>query len=581
MATNLTLSDVFTPASQSTWFSTLIGAATSLNLPATSWQSGAIARTLVAVMSYAFAGEDGLISMAAQGGFLDFAGTGTVSVTNPITGAVTTVPVTVDPSTLTGAALAAWNPGWLDILADGSYNCQRVAATNATNGVAITNAVASSYGPFAAGTYHIANPTTGASYSNVSALTIGAASFVGGAITAATNTSPVTVTTTVAHGLTAGQTVTIAGVTGNTGANGTYLVGTVGANTITLLGSIGSGAYVSGGTVDVCTVAQFVADVAGSGSTSGVGGVTQPVTSLVGVSVYNTAPIVGSSYESNAALVNRCRLKLQSFSPNGPNGAYAFVALTSSQMLAALPTPQFLAGGTITRALVLATGGTVTTYVANSGSGTVAGVAGLQVTGATNASPIVLTVPSTAGVGNGMTVFVSGVAGNVAANGYWIASAVTGTTITLSNSVGNGAYTSGGSVEAGDVGLVDSLIQSSVVPAGTTATTVSAGATAAAIVATVYVPAAQVSAYTSAYAVAFANYFSTFPIGGLNTDGTLNVLPYGAVEGLLYEAGTIAGSSTSYVRSVTALTVNGSTADVSVGATNVITPSYAITVIGQ
>lgn len=68
------------------------------------------------------------------------------------------------------------------------------------------------------------------------------------------------------------------------------------------------------------------------------------------------------------------------------------------------------------------------------------------ITGATNATPIVIT--STAhGYVNGYTAVVSGVLGNTAANGTWVVSAVTTNTFELTSSVGNGAYTSGGTVQ--------------------------------------------------------------------------------------------------------------------------------------
>ncbi len=72
------------------------------------------------------------------------------------------------------------------------------------------------------------------------------------------------------------------------------------------------------------------------------------------------------------------------------------------------------------------------------------------VTGATNASPIVLTVASTTGITAGDVLVVGGVGGNTAANGTWVAGTVTSTTVQLltlldsNNSTGNAAYTSGG-----------------------------------------------------------------------------------------------------------------------------------------
>lgn len=66
-----------------------------------------------------------------------------------------------------------------------------------------------------------------------------------------------------------------------------------------------------------------------------------------------------------------------------------------------------------------------------------------SITAATNATPIVVT--STAhGLSNGDLINISGVLGNTAANGVWIVQAVTANTFELIGSVGNGAYTSGG-----------------------------------------------------------------------------------------------------------------------------------------
>ncbi len=78
-------------------------------------------------------------------------------------------------------------------------------------------------------------------------LVSGTVSFLdSGVITDATNASPIVITS-VGHGLTTGSRVTIASVTGNTAANGTWVVTFVDADTFSLDNSTGSGAYVSGG----------------------------------------------------------------------------------------------------------------------------------------------------------------------------------------------------------------------------------------------------------------------------------------------------------------------------------------------
>ena len=67
-----------------------------------------------------------------------------------------------------------------------------------------------------------------------------------------------------------------------------------------------------------------------------------------------------------------------------------------------------------------------------------------SITGATNASPIVVT-SAAHDLTVGTVVVISGVLGNTAANGTFVISAVTTNTFTLTGSTGNGAYTSGGS----------------------------------------------------------------------------------------------------------------------------------------
>lgn len=74
-------------------------------------------------------------------------------------------------------------------------------------------------------------------------------------ITDATNASPIEIETDGAHRFKDGATVVITGVTGNTAANGTFVLTVTGRETFTLNGSTGSGAYISGGeaTVDLPT----------------------------------------------------------------------------------------------------------------------------------------------------------------------------------------------------------------------------------------------------------------------------------------------------------------------------------------
>jgi hypothetical protein len=66
-------------------------------------------------------------------------------------------------------------------------------------------------------------------------------------INAATNTAPILVTTTAAHGVVDVSYATIAGVVGNAGANGSWVVEAVTTTQLRLRNSIGNGTYTSGG----------------------------------------------------------------------------------------------------------------------------------------------------------------------------------------------------------------------------------------------------------------------------------------------------------------------------------------------
>jgi len=67
-----------------------------------------------------------------------------------------------------------------------------------------------------------------------------------------------------------------------------------------------------------------------------------------------------------------------------------------------------------------------------------------QVSGATNATPIVITASTASGLSSGDEVVISGVGGNTAANGTFFITALTTTTFSLDGSVGNGGYIGGG-----------------------------------------------------------------------------------------------------------------------------------------
>lgn len=79
------------------------------------------------------------------------------------------------------------------------------------------------------------------------------------------------------------------------------------------------------------------------------------------------------------------------------------------------------------------------------------------ITGATNASPIVVTITAH-GYETGDQATISGVLGNTAANGNWTITVINANTFSLNGSTGNGSYTSGGTCVIRRIGSKCSLI---------------------------------------------------------------------------------------------------------------------------
>jgi phage-related baseplate assembly protein len=174
---------------------------------------------------------------------------------------------------------------------------------------------------------------------------------------------------------------------------------------------------------------------AGSASSVGVGEVDTMVTSLLGVTCANAAPLVGTDEETDAALRSRCDDKLDALSPNGAAGAYSYVATTATRT-----------------------------------DGAAIGVNRVSVSD-----------PSSTGA----------------------------VTVTIADA--------DGAVSAGDVTIVDGLIQSQVVPLGVTVTTQSATASPIAITYElwIYTTAGLSSAEVkSLVSTALTAWMSTQPIGG-------------------------------------------------------------------
>lgn len=585
---NLTIDQLFAPApsgvtpgnpaaspSGGSWLATILSTANTVGLSTTAWQSGGMARTILAVLAVMESQSDAIVSQMAQAGFLQWAATGTVTYV-AANGQTVTQPVTPDPS------IPSQNPtgalGWLDQLCASTFNTLRQTPTNASGTVAIVNTSLATY-TYAIGTYHIANALVATSpaptYSNQEALSITPTSST--AITGESiGGSSVTLTANPA-GFSNGQTVYVTG-TGTTLDNLFWTVTSITATTVTVAAAGVTGTPAGGKLWNPGTYA-FAADLAGPSSNAAIGSITAPVTVNPGVFTTNTTTFAGLAWESNTSLASRASLKLASLSPMGPAGAYVYFALSATQVLTAAaiqvpgagaPVYVALTQGPIVQAIVQldTTTGTVTVTIANADAAT-DGATDLPVTAATAASPVAITVTGSHNMVTGDFAYLSGIEGLAGATGYFQITKTGASTFTLNGSTGTGSYTSGGTAECGDLGMVDLILRTNALPDDNGLTTQWASTLSVTVAGTVYVPVAQVAAYTAALQTALVAYFSALPIGGITGVEASNVIPLDAIVGVLYAAGVTQVGGASSVRSVSGVTLNGVTADLSVGATQV------------
>jgi hypothetical protein len=580
------------PAS-GTWLGNELTIAAQVQLPTTSWQSGAPERTIFAIEAVNFSLSDANISQLAQGGFLQSAATGTVTFTT-VDGTTITIPVTPDPSNTSQNPTGAL--GLLDLLGQGVYNTYRLEATQASGPLAFANLGGSTIGPYAAGTYHAENTTTGATYHNPSPLSIPSSQIAGtgGVVTNFTpGVSYSIVQTQSAHGLTPGDVVYLA-MPSTTGITLSTAFGLVTSSTSTSFQvSIPStGTYVSGGTVYECTVATMTADVAGSASNAGPGAVTTAVTQNANLFVQNVVGWSGSNWESNLAYLDRCLLALASRSPNGASQAYVYFAETAQQILAAAVPAYQLTNGPVTAFnFSNPQTGIVTTVVASStpasttlGQPVTPGCSQLPITGVSNANPCVVSTSASPGLAPGQseTVTISGVLGTLGVNGTFLGTYVSGTSFSIPvDTTSAGSYTGGGSVEGGDLGQIDALLQGNsgaqppvdVVPDNTTALTVSALALPITITATVIVPAAYVTAYKAQVVVQLTAQLASYSIGG-NPDSVPSYsVAWDDILEALGEAGIISVGQASYVKAVQSLSISDGVTTVTTSGTGIAFPS--------
>lgn len=318
--------------------------------------------------------------------------------------------------------------------------------------------------------------------------------------------------------------------------------------------SVGSGTVAASSTTQVSVQAD--APFIGQIGTSATGVVLVLLTPLTNVTVGAlAASLVGANAETNAHYLARCQAKLGSISPNGNSQAYVYVAESipvlnttlSDGTLFSAPVAAHPYGvkqpiSRVTTALVIGSG-VLNVYLANAQGG-LSGCAQMAITNVTStgsAPNFVVTV--TTAVNHGLNIgdwaIISGVKGATIVNNSvsgtvaWQLTAAFGNTFSfnLTASSFGAAYTSGGLVDGGDLGMADAAIQAIAVPDGYTTFSVSASNAVIPITATVYISArAGIGGSSATVNIqnALANYFASVPIGGVNAEAN-NILPWSDV----------------------------------------------------
>ncbi len=262
----------------------------------------------------------------------------------------------------------------------------------------------------------------------------------GGVITGVFNAEQILIQSR-AHGLKTGDQIRISGVTGKTDANGTFTITVLNSDEFLLDGTDDDDIYTSGG-------------VWGAGDWHGLG---------MGLQVAEFHDIAYDSL-TNSVIAGAQDNGTQEINPqtgdplvwhvrtggDGGDVAVDNITLADQNQSIRYSSNQNL-GGFQRRVFGVDGLEISSTYINPILDPTPIGLPSL-ITGATNASPIVITAPGH-GLEHGNYVTITGVTGNTAANGTWIAFNISGDTFQLrqvadyANVAGNGAYTGGGFVQ--------------------------------------------------------------------------------------------------------------------------------------
>jgi hypothetical protein len=279
-------------------------------------------------------------------------------------------------------------------------------------------------------------------------------------ITNATNTSPITITvSSSALNLQTDQGVRIHGVQGNTAANGNWVITVVagtGGTQFTLNGTTGNGAYLGGG--KAARLLQIT-------TISGVAGQPIRITTTTNHGFQTGDQVLirdpGAPYgflNNNNYYVTRIsdtQFSLNGTVANGMNATGGRVRLSNKVMLKSAIGEPNLSGLNAADQKFAAEGSfNQHPFVLNSVdprmmllgfSGVYEDAGAVAITGASNASPIVITSPNH-GLQTGERVVIRDVQGNTAANGTWVVTRLDANRFSLNGSDGtlSGVYEGGG-----------------------------------------------------------------------------------------------------------------------------------------
>jgi hypothetical protein len=235
--------------------------------------------------------------------------------------------------------------------------------------------------------FSVGHPVTGLKGWTFRKMDVGASTAF--TVTAATNASPIVVTTSIAHTFTNGSIVSVQNVVGNTAANGTWRVASAGATTIALTylddtNSTGNGVWTSGGTVNGTILETTTVCDGGTG--------TDLQTRIEATSLATPVVVTATGHGLSTGT------KIWVFDVNdGANGLWSLTKITDD-----------------TFSLDSSVGTAATTWTGYYTHGLSS--ASTSITSSTNATPIVVTKASH-GLNDGDIVFISGHTTNTSANG--------------------------------------------------------------------------------------------------------------------------------------------------------------------